>query len=162
MNAIKSKLEIPSNKLTKIHTFLLSLSPLSLFCSECCCKSDKTQILTTLDPSNISPITGSNTNAAFNGTQPETTLPPNYDEIDPPPSYATLFPGNKAFSDTESSSTSQLPANSSSNSPNQVIACLTADLVGNGNGNGNGAGSHSNSNAQQASAPVLPSSSTSS
>lgn len=24
-------------------------------------------------------------------------MPPNYDEIDPPPSYSTLFPGNKSF-----------------------------------------------------------------
>lgn len=31
-------------------------------------------------------------------------MPPNYDEIDPPPSYATLFPGNKTYA-PESSST---------------------------------------------------------
>lgn len=30
-------------------------------------------------------------------------MPPNYDEIDPPPSYSTLFPGNKTY-ETESSS----------------------------------------------------------
>lgn len=31
-------------------------------------------------------------------------MPPNYDEIDPPPSYSTLFPG-KSFESTASSAT---------------------------------------------------------
>lgn len=76
-------------------------------------------------------------------------MPPNYDEIDPPPSYATLFPGNKAF-DTDTSSTSHSTANSSS-PVNQGAACITPDFIVNA--------SNSNSTAQQASPPVFPSSS---
>ncbi|XP_031640928.1 uncharacterized protein LOC116352458 isoform X2 [Contarinia nasturtii] len=95
---------------------------------------------------------GSSSTANYNGTQPETTLPPNYDEIDPPPSYATLFPGNKN-DDAESTSTGQTTTANTSNTSIQDVgaACATSDSIANG----------SNSNVPQASAPSLPSSSNS-
>ncbi|XP_055320973.1 uncharacterized protein LOC129577614 isoform X2 [Sitodiplosis mosellana] len=101
---------------------------------------------------------GSSSNANFNGPQPETTLPPNYDEIDPPPSYATLFPGNKSV-DAESTSSAQPTANSLSNDATQggvevvVAPCAASDAMANGS---------SSSSGNIASAPPLPSSSTSS
>lgn len=150
-----------------VHFLFLSLS-FSIH-SECCCKSNKTPLLTTLDPSYISPITGSSSNSTYNGTQPEATMPPNYDEIDPPPSYATLFPGNKS-TDTESSSTDVQPIANTSSESNQAAtvtaaaatattaveaaACITANGI-------SGSNSFSNAQQQQPSAPILPSSSTS-
>lgn len=139
---------------------------LSLFYSECCCKSDKT--LTTLESSNISTITGSSSNANFNGPQSETTMPPNYDEIDPPPSYATLFPANGQKShDVESTSAVQPTDNSSGDSSQGGVdvaivtaadaACPTSNAMANGSSS-----SSSNSSSITASSPSLPSSSMSS
>lgn len=68
-------------------------------------------------------------------------MPPNYDEIDPPPSYATLFPGNKGADPLNidsmlagvlpSSSTTITAAdssvNSSSNQP-ATIATISASM----------------------------------
>lgn len=108
-------------------------------------------LLTTLDPSNISTITGSSSSANYNNSQAETTTPPNYDEIDPPPSYATLFPGNKN-TDTESSSTVQ-PIAHTSNDNEATSTCITSQQV---------TDSFSNAQHQQPSAPILPSSSSTS
>lgn len=92
-------------------SFFLFLLPLSLPLKLCyflydlseCCKSDKAPFLNTLDSTNVTPITGSSANSNFNTTQADSSLPPNYDEIDPPPSYATLFPGNKSYAPQTSS-----------------------------------------------------------
>lgn len=61
-----------------------------------------------VESSNVSTIPGSSTNANLNGTTSsgDSTMPPNYDEIDPPPSYSTLFPG-KSFESTASSATNE-------------------------------------------------------
>ena len=62
---------------------------------ECCCKSNKTPFLTTLDSANVSTITGNGNNTSYNAQTTDSIFPPNYDELDPPPSYSTLFPGSK-------------------------------------------------------------------
>lgn len=61
-------------------------------------------------------------------------MPPNYDEIDPPPSYSTLFPGNKTIeqipsstneqhrSETDTSSSSQTSPHTTVTQPNAITA----------------------------------------
>lgn len=68
--------------------------------AECCCRAKK-PISTTVDGI---PVNVSSTSSDLSGT---TTVhvspvePPNYDEIDPPPSYSALFPNQKQPSDAE-------------------------------------------------------------
>lgn len=61
--------------------------PLNL---ECCCRSKKP---TTPEDPNISSISSDLNTTVQIST--ESVQPPNYDEIDPPPSYAILFPNQK-------------------------------------------------------------------
>lgn len=68
--------------------------------AECCCRTKK-PISTTVDGI---PVNVSSTSSDLSGN---TTVhvsavePPNYDEIDPPPSYSALFPNQKQPSDAE-------------------------------------------------------------
>lgn len=65
--------------------------------------------MTSLDSTNISTITGSNSHS-FMSNSTETTMPPNYDELDPPPSYSVLFPGK--YDTTASTTDVSLPGSS--------------------------------------------------
>lgn len=147
-------------------------APILLLPSECCCKRVKTPHLTTIESSNISTITGSSSHSTYAGPQQETALPPNYDEIDPPPSYATLFPGNKTNADSESTSSStttsttstQPVANTSSDSANQRIAtvsgaCGTSEHIANSYATAQQQLQQQQQQSQQSSSASLPSSS---
>lgn len=96
----------------------------------------------------MSTITGSSTNANLNGVQTETAMPPNYDDIDPPPSYATLFPGRKAYDFEPSSITAN---NDTTDDTRQIDACVTSNILVNG--------VNSSSNSQHTLPSDMPSSS---
>lgn len=102
--------------------------------SECCCRNNKDPLVPTLDNANISTIAGNG--HTYLGNPMETTLPPNYDELDPPPSYSVLFPGNKFESVTTigtvtSAATTTTSSSSSSSSASQsTIMTSDASLPG--------------------------------
>lgn len=93
-----------------------------------------------VETSNVSTILGSSTNANLNGTTSsgDSTMPPNYDEIDPPPSYSTLFPG-KSFESTASSATNEstteaatvtaIPAGSTSQLTSPTVFILPVEIA---------------------------------
>lgn len=86
----------------KLHILNKSFNRVSNFGSpaECCCRTKK-PISTTVDgiPVNVSSI--SSDQSSNTTVHVSTVEPPNYDEIDPPPSYSALFPNQKQPSDAE-------------------------------------------------------------
>lgn len=52
-------------------------------------------------------------------------MPPNYDEIDPPPSYSTLFPGKNVEPETSGGTTSTNPS-PTSNLQSTTNNCATS------------------------------------
>lgn len=85
---------------------------------ECCCRTNKDPLVTM--ESNISTVSGNN----YMGNQTESTLPPNYDELDPPPSYSVLFPRNKAESSSSATDVSLLSSAATASSLSSLPSSL--------------------------------------
>jgi hypothetical protein len=62
---------------------------------ECCCRHKKPAIPPDFDASTNAYSIASDLNATVNSIPAPGSAAPNYDEIDPPPSYAALFPNQK-------------------------------------------------------------------
>ena len=67
---------------------------------ECCCRSKKPTVQEDTTEANLT----SEINTTIQISSSDPVQPPNYDEIDPPPAYAILFPNQKSVAATEPSS----------------------------------------------------------